>query len=406
MTLLRTLAALARAAARRAWSVLRPVLAVVSAVGWVVAAVALAAVVTAALLGWPEFLYLGLTLAAALAVAVLFLLGRARYRVLVELQPRRVVAGERAFGRLVVANAGSGRSAASRLELPVGRGRAEFVVPALPAGGEHEELFAVPTERRAVIVAGPAESVRGDALGLVRRTVRWADPVELFVHPRTVRLAPSASGLVRDLEGETTRTITDDDLAFHALRPYEPGDDRRRVHWRTTARTGTLMVRQFQETRRSEMVLVQLTDRAGYAGDDEFELAVSITASIGAQVLREGTRLHVASDRLRLRTATRETLLDDCSRLEPLDLGAPAAREVVRAATRRLAAPSVLVVVAGSATPLAELRAIGTLYRGDTRVVVLRAEFGAEPRIGVVADLRTVTVGALAELPRMLRRTT
>ncbi len=406
MTLLRTLAALARAAARRAWSVLRPVLAVVSPVGWVVAAVALAAVVTAALLGWPEFLYLGLTLAAALVVAVLFLLGRARYRVLVELQPRRVVAGERAFGRLVVANAGSGRSAASRLDLPVGRGRAEFVVPALPAGGEHEELFAVPTERRAVIVAGPAESVRGDALGLVRRTVRWADPVELFVHPRTVRLAPSASGLVRDLEGETTRTITDDDLAFHALRPYEPGDDRRRVHWRTTARTGTLMVRQFQETRRSEMVLVQLTDRAGYAADDEFELAVSITASIGAQVLREGTRLHVASDRLRLRTATRETLLDDCSRLEPLDLGAPAAREVVRAATRRLAAPSVLVVVAGSAIPLAELRAIGTLYRGDTRVVVLRAEVGAEPRIGVVADLRTVTVGALAELPRMLRRTT
>lgn len=406
MTLLRTLAALARAAARRAWSVLRPVLAVVSPVGWVVAAVALAAVVTAALLGWPEFLYLGLTLAAALVVAVLFLLGRARYRVLVELQPRRVVAGERAFGRLVVANAGSGRSAASRLDLPVGRGRAEFVVPALPAGGEHEELFAVPTERRAVIVAGPAESVRGDALGLVRRTVRWADPVELFVHPRTVRLAPSASGLVRDLEGETTRTITDDDLAFHALRPYEPGDDRRRVHWRTTARTGTLMVRQFQETRRSEMLLVQLTDRAGYAGGDEFELAVSITASIGAQVLREGTRLHVASDRLRLRTATRETLLDDCSRLEPLDLGAPAAREVVRAATRRLAAPSVLVVVAGSATPLAELRAIGTLYRGDTRVVVLRAEVGAEPRVGVVADLRTVTIGALAELPRMLRRTT
>lgn len=406
MTLLRTLAALARAAARRVAAALRPVLGVVSPVGWVVAVVALAAVVTAGLLGWPEFLYLGLTLAGALVVAGLFLLGRARYRVLVELQPRRVVAGDRAFGRLVVANAGSGRSGASRLDLPVGRGRAEFVIPSLAPGAEHEELFAVPTERRAVIVAGPAESVRGDALGLVRRTVRWADPVELFVHPRIVRLAPSASGLVRDLEGETTRTITDDDLAFHALRPYEPGDDQRNVHWRTTARTGMLMVRQFQETRRSEMVLVQLTDRAGYRDDDEFELAVSMTASIAVQVLREGTRLHVASDRMRLRTATRTALLDDSSRLEPLDAGAPAARDVVRQATRRLAPPSVLVVVAGSGTPIADLRAIGTVFAGDTRIVVLRADLDAEPRLGILSELRMVTVGALSELPRMLRRST
>ena len=127
------------------------------------------------------------------------------------------------------------------------------------ADAEREELFQVPTHRRAVIIAGPARSVRGDQLGLLRRSVEWSEPVELFVHPKTVRLHATAAGLVRDLEGQVSNRITNNDLAFHALRPYVPGDDRRYVHWRTSARIGQLMVRQFQETRRSQIVLALTT---------------------------------------------------------------------------------------------------------------------------------------------------
>ena len=168
-------------------------------------------------------------------VSIAFVFGRLHYRVGIELQPARVVAGERALGRLVVENAGAATSTPSRLELPVGAGLAEFVVPALAPGAEHEELFAVPTNRRAVIVAGPAVSVRGDQLGLLRRTVRWTEPVELFVHPRTARLQPSAAGLVRDLEGEVTKTITNNDISFHALRAVRA---RRRAAERALAHLG------------------------------------------------------------------------------------------------------------------------------------------------------------------------
>jgi hypothetical protein len=401
MSTLRTLLGLARLAVARAVAALRPVLGIVTPLGWILVSLALATGLTGLLLGWPEFTYLAVTLLAGLLAAFAFLVGRARFRVEVELRPRRVVAGERAFGRLLVTNTGSRRSSPSRLELPVGRGLAEFGIPALPAAAEHEELFAVPTAKRAVIVAGPAQSVRGDALGLVRRTVRWSDPVELFVHPATVRLRPSAAGLVRDLEGEVTKAITNNDLAFHALRPYEPGDDRRYVHWRTTARTGRLMVRQFNETRRSQLVLLHHAEEAGYASEHEFELGVSVLASIAQQVLRDGTKVRIASGDRELRTATPITMLDDSSRIEPASTGATV-RDFARDATKRMPAPSVLLVVVGSRTPVGELRAADTLFGSDTRTIGLRIEAGADARLAPVGEVTVATIGALADLPKLM----
>ena len=413
MTFLRTLVGLAWLAAGAVRRALRPVVAVVSPLGWIVLLAAIASGVVGRLLGWSEFLYLALTLAAGLVIAAFFLIGRARFRVEIELSPRRVTAGERAFGRLLVTNIGARHTSATRLELPVGHGEAEFAIPPLASTAEHEELFAVSTARRAVITAGPAVSARGDQLGLLRRRVRWADPVELFVHPVTTLLAPSQSGLVRDLEGAVTSTLTDNDLEFHALRPYEPGDDQRYVHWRASARTGQLMVRQFQETRRSELVLAQLVDAAGYArtaaadaesGSPEFELAVSVMASIGAQVVREKTRARVVTETLELRTATVTTLLDDSCRLEPAVGLRETPREFIRAVLARMAPPSVLVVVAGSATPIGELRAIEAVVSSDTRLVGLRVELGGQPRIAQVSRFRMVTIGELGDLPKLMRK--
>lgn len=409
MTVLRTILGLLRLAAGGVRRALGPIVSIVSPLGWIVLSAAFGSGAIAWLLGWVEFLYLGLTLAGGLLVAALFLTGRASFRVEIALTPRRVTAGERAFGRLLVTNTGARRSSATRLELPVGRGEAEFAIPPLVPAAEHEELFAVPTARRALIVAGPAVSVRGDQLGLLRRRVRWAEPVELFVHPTTTLLAPSQSGLVRDLEGTVTQTLTNSDLAFHALRPYEPGDDQRYVHWRTTARTGQLMVRQFQETRRSELVLTLLVGASGYGcadadPGDEFELAVSIMASLAAQVVREKTRIRVVAETRELRTATVTTLLDDSCRLG-LAVGLRTTpREFIRETLARTAPPSVLVVVAGSATPISELRAIEAVVGPDTRLIGLRAELGGQPRISTFSRFRILTIRELGDLPKLLRR--
>src|SRR5690606_26407538 len=118
-----------------------------------------------------------------------------------------------------------------------------------------------------------------------------ADSELLYVHPRTVRIESTAAGLVRDLEGKTVKKLSDNDVAFHALREYVPGDDRRYIHWKSTARTGTLMVRQFEETRRSHMLVALSTRLDDYASDEEFEAAVSVAASLGVQTLSEGHAL-------------------------------------------------------------------------------------------------------------------
>jgi hypothetical protein len=382
----------------------RPYVAVVSATGWALVTLATAALWVGFGLGWRELTYLGLTLAAALAISAAFLIGRSTYAVGIDLNPSRVVVGGRAMGRLLVTNNGVRALLASRMELPVGAGVAEFALPGMKPQQQHEELFAIPTHRRAVIVAGPAVSVRGDQLGILRRTVRWTDPVDLFVHPETTPLTPSAAGLVRDLEGQVTKKVTNNDLSFHALRPYIPGDDRRYIHWRSSARTGELMVRQFEETRRSQLIMLHSENQAYYESDDEFELAVSVTASIGAQVVRDGTRIDVVSESRRLRTHSPVALLDDSCRFESKKSRFRDARAFARTVTARLAAPSVLMIVAGSRMTIADYRSIEALFPVDTTILAFRVALGAAPSLRPVSRMRVATVGQLSELPPIMRR--
>ena len=115
--------------------------------------------------------------------------------------------------------------------------------------------------------------------------------------PAGVRSSPdgaadqSLPGFVRDLDGEESTKRTASDLSFHTLREYVPGDDRRFIHWKSTARNGTLQVREFLQTHRSLVAVVLSGSSADYhwaarrndhallkmrSADDEFEVAVEL----------------------------------------------------------------------------------------------------------------------------------
>ena len=401
--LLTAVGAIVEPPAKAAWRALAPVFRTITAAGWLVLGLSGVALVLSAVFGWQEFTYLGFILLASLVLCAVFLFGRASYGVLVELNPRRVVVGDRAMGRMIVTNIGARGLSPTRMELPVGQAIAEFQLPAMKPKDEHEELFAVPTNRRAVIVAGPAESVRGDQLGMLRRALKWADAVDLFVHPKTVRLAPSAAGLVRDLEGQVSKKITNNDIAFHALRPYVPGDDRRYVHWRTSARIGQLMVRQFEETRRSQVTMIHSSRSDLYASDEEFELAISVTASIAAQVIRDGVQMNVVSESGVWRTQTVTSMLDASCRIDPVGRVYPSIRDFARERTRRLPAPSVVMMIGGSNMTTGEYRSVESLFGQDTAQVAFHVVAGAPPKIASVAGLTVITVGDLADLSRLVR---
>nr|WP_297429940.1 DUF58 domain-containing protein [uncultured Actinotalea sp.] len=376
---------------------------VVSGLGWTALGATLVLGGLGWWLGWVELTVVAATLAAALAVAALLVLGRSTYAVTLELTEHRVTVGRRAVGRLEVRNTSRGRLLPARLELPVGRAVADLGLPSLGPGARHEEVFAIPTTRRAVVVVGPVRSVRGDPLGLLHRRVRWTEPVDLYVHPELVSLGGASSGLLRDLEGQATRVVSDSDMSFHALRDYVAGDDRRHIHWRTTARTGQLVVRQFEDTRRTHTAIALATATSAYADADEFEVAVAAVASLGVQALRDERELTVLAGEGTLRTDTPPLLLDDCAGLESAADGGGTDRLAGRVA-REAADATVVVLVTGSATSGADLRAHARRVPAGVRTVVLRCERGAEVEVATNGTLSVATLGTLADLPRVLRR--
>ncbi|GEN80494.1 DUF58 domain-containing protein [Actinotalea fermentans] len=354
--------------------------------------------------GWDELRVVAVGVAAVVVVAGVFLVGRSPYAVRLELAHRRVVVGERAVGRVEVANTSARGTLPAEIELPVGANLATFALPRLGPGATHEDLFAVPTSRRAVIAVGPVRSVRADPLGVARREVRWTDPIDLFVHPRTVSLAGTSAGFFKDLEGRPSRDLSPSDVSFHALREYVVGDDRRHVHWKSTARTGQLMVRQYEETRRSHLAVGLSTHVADYGSDeDEFELAVCVAGSLGLHAFREERDLTVLTQSGTLQTRTAGRLLDDLTRVQP---SARRTDVVALAGSLATAAPgaSIAMLVVGSGTSVTRLRAASARLPIEVAGVAVRCESGAEPSRRSVAELTVLTIGALEDLPVAMRR--
>lgn len=374
---------------------------VATVLGGALAAVAVLALAAGLIWGWAELIAVGAAAALVLVIAIPFIIVRPQYAVAVELASPRVVVGEAAVGRVVVRGAARRGSPSAWIVLPVGRAKAQFRVPRLAADAVHDELFQIPTQRRAVLTLGPVTSERTDPIGVLRREVAWTEPTELYVHPRTVSLGGDTTGLLRDLEGLPTRDLADDDVSFHALREYVPGDDLRYVHWKSTARTQKLMIRQFEQTRRSQLVIALSTRADEYADLDEFELAVSIAGSIAVSAMREGKDVRVAvSDRL-LHAPTPAALLDLLSGVERTASSAMIA-ETARTVAAKAQAVSIVAFVVGSTVALQQLRQAATRIPPAARAMALRAGPADGLARRVVGDLVAVDVPELGDLRRAM----
>lgn len=382
---------------------------IVTPLGWVVVFALVLCWTVGWRLGWDEFMLIATACITVLVTAVAFTFGRMDLEVEIEVEPQRVVVGQRSAGRMLVTNPGARRTLASRMELEVGAGAAEFAIPGLAGGASHEELFVLPTEHRAVIPVGPATTVRGDPLGLLRRTASWTEPVPLFVHPRTVPLGHLGAGLLRDLEGQPTADLSPSDIAFHALREYEPGDDRRFIHWMTTARVGKLMVRQFTDTRRAHLALVLDGVRSDFATSDgdtrdhneQFELAVSITGSLGVRAISDEQDVSLMACGRRVPVVSGPTMLD---RLAGVQLGHTRISVVnqVQTLVNDVSGISLAIVVTGSQTPISDIRAAMMRFPSDVRTIAIRVDPTALTGFRPVGDTIVLSVASLDELTHLL----
>jgi uncharacterized protein (DUF58 family) len=373
----------------------------VTVLGWQVLAAGLGFGIVGAVLGWEETIAAAAAALALVLMASIFVVGRTSYGVAMDLAKTRVEVGEMAVGSITVSNTSARPLLPAAIELPVGAGTASFAVPRLRPEDIHEDLFTIPTAVRSVIRVGPVRSVRADPLRLLSRQVTLTDAVDLFVHPRTVSLAGSADGLIRDLEGLPTINLTNADVSFHALRDYVPGDDRRHIHWKTTARTGKLMVRQFEETRRSHLAMALSTNLDEYAAGEDLELAISAAASIGKQAIREQREVSVLTQDGRLRTDTARVLLDGMTRL----VGAESrvmATDVARLTGDAVPNASVMFLVVGTSVTAGQLRTAAASAPPGVRCFAIRCQAGAALDRRAIGDLTVLTLGELTELPRLL----
>ncbi|WP_051209083.1 DUF58 domain-containing protein [Propionicicella superfundia] len=370
--------------------------------GWWVFALAAVLLMGGAGLGWAELTYAGLFCLVLGAIALTFTIGRPRYAVRVSLEQPHVVVGQRAGGSVEIVNRTRRFSLPSRMDIPVAAERASFAVPLLQAGRGFRAEFDVPTDRRAVIEVGPAQSIQGDPFGLAGRSAEWTDVLELYVHPRTVSLPARQAGFVHDLEGQATSFVTNSDMSFHALREYEPGDDRRHVHWKSSARTGRLMVRQFEETRQSRVCVAIDVSESSYATRDDFELAISVGASVALQAFREDNPLALITGTELIPVLSAMRTLDEMCRIEPAASGSPL--DVVEVVLDYEAAASVVVWITGGRVPQRTVRKASTKFDADVRVVAVRVDERAALSVRTIANVTYIRLADLEDLPRAMRR--
>ncbi|MFC3897722.1 DUF58 domain-containing protein [Lentzea rhizosphaerae] len=369
----------------------------VSPSGRVLAVTALAAWVLGAVLGWDELVLFGATGVVLLALACLLTFGNSQVRVRVDVARRRLQPDESTPCAVEVEHRGRVSLFAPEVELPIGRDRVEVL--------DHGREIEIAGHRRGVIAVGPATTVRGDPLGLVRRTVEMTDVVEVFVHPVTVPLEPLGTGLLRDLEGCTTNDVSMSDLAFHALREYAPGDDRRHIHWRSTAKLasstqdGRFLVRQYLDSRRAHVVAVVDGAEQSYPDSGVFETALSAGASVVRRAAAdEIDTTVVAAGHLSGRSAPQRAL-DVFARAE---LGGPVLAE---AATRAVAAApdaTLVVLITSSRHSHAELRVAASVFSPDVRKVVIRVDPDAATARSVSTAFTVLTLRQLNDLPALL----
>jgi uncharacterized protein (DUF58 family) len=357
--------------------------------GWTIVGAAVGLLVGGRVLGADELSVLGLAGLALVLLSVAWVVV-ARPRVTVERRtdPPRLHVGDLARADLECTPSGPQRTPLLELSESIADGgwRARFLVAPIAPGDEVAPAYRIPTERRGPLALGPARAAVGDPLGLARRGHVVAPRDEVLVRPRVHPIVPPVLGAGRRLAHDDDRgpraAATDATGEFLAVRPYETGDDPRRVHWRSSARTDDLMVRQFEAPRRGA-TLVILDTRGSDAFDAAFERAVEAAASIVTCLQRRRRPVECGTSAgamlTRGPTDTGPTVLDRLATVtagDPDELGAVLAglrrrppelvvlvtadlddRAVValRACTTRSA---VLVVCTGGTIPSAELRIV------------------------------------------------
>ncbi|MFC6087269.1 DUF58 domain-containing protein [Sphaerisporangium aureirubrum] len=253
--------------------------------------------------------------------------------------------------------------------------RPRFVLDRVEPRGIREIDYKVRSDLRGRFPIGPLSVRIADPFGLVELTRAFTSTDSLMVIPEVVRL-PQVRLSGEWTGGGDSRTATaaaagEDDIG---PREYRQGDDLRRVHWRSTARYGELMVRREEQQWQSRGALLLDTRRHAHRGEgprSSFEVAVSAAASIGVHLAKDGLGLRLVTDQGQLtESAAGHSLVDA---LAVVRHSTARSLESGITALRQGGGDGLIVAVIGDLEP-EEARALARLRHGGVTGVAVMLE--------------------------------
>lgn len=293
--------------------------------------------------------------------------------------PSQVSVGERIVVHLSVRNGGRRRSHAVGLVDPISRSadsspapRAVVAIDALRPGSVIDAAYAMDTPRRGLITVGPMHIAHSDPFGMLSWATPGPPPTQLIVLPHVDMVAPPGVGHGHDqtsiLTPNPKPAIAGDEFA--TLREYVPGDELRKVHWATSARRDTLMVRRDDQTRQARCTIVVDTRHAIHS-EDSLDEAVSAAASIAAAATRRGNELRVVTTGgLDSLAGTGGAHLDQVLReLAMVQLDRVGSLASAFSGSSGLGADGTLVIVTSARADLGKLRSARAAQQGTVTVV-------------------------------------
>jgi uncharacterized protein (DUF58 family) len=268
-------------------------------------AAGLTALVCAVVLGQDELLRVG-ALLVLLPLATAYFLGRSRYRLglVRSVTPTHVTAGQQARIQLDLTNDGRMPTGLLLLEdqIPYVLGtRPRFVVDRMGPKWKRRVGYVVRSDVRGKYAIGPMSVRLSDPFGLVELNRAFQSTSSLVVTPRVTSLpAIPLSGAWTGSGDNRPRAFASGSAEDVTVREYRRGDDLRRVHWRSSAHVGQLMVRREEQPWQSRATLFLDNRKLAHRGNgpaSSLEHAVSMAASIAIHLVQRGfvVRLVTAS---------------------------------------------------------------------------------------------------------------
>lgn len=264
--------------------------------GWSVAVGAVSALAIGRVFGIVELFVIGAGLGAAVVLAVATVrLRRPQLSIARWVHPTVLTVGDTGRVDLLIENRGRGRSPRADLAEPVGlTNTAHMTVGVLGVGDQVTAGYRVPASRRGVLLVGPTNMRRSDLLGLATDERIVCGATEITVAPQTFELPMPSLGsgvLGRHLLALSQRIGPGE---FHSLRDYVVGDEPRSIHWRASARSEDLKVRQHEAQGVRRCIVVLDRDGDSYPAPvtpeeaDVFERAIVAAGSIVLSADRAG----------------------------------------------------------------------------------------------------------------------